>query len=44
MQEKGIAYPTDSKLYDKAHRAVVNVAHKLNITLRQTYRKLVANA
>ena len=40
VQEKAIAYPTDSKLYDKARRAVVNVAHELKVTLRQTYRKL----
>ena len=40
VQEKAIAYPTDSKLYDKVRHAVVNAAHELNISLRQTYRKL----
>ncbi len=40
VQEKNIAYPTDSKLYDQSRRQLVGLAHELDITLRQTYQKL----
>ena len=39
VQEKHIAYPTDSKLYDQSRRQLVKLAHELGITLRQTYQK-----
>ena len=43
VQEKNIAYPTDSRLYEKARRQLVTLAHEQGITLRQTYRKACQN-
>ncbi len=37
VQEKAIAFPTDARLYDKARRALVRVACKYQVKLRQTY-------
>ncbi len=39
VQEKNITFPTDAKLYHKARKALVSVAHDHRITLRQTYDK-----
>jgi IS5 family transposase len=39
VQEKNIAHPTDSKLYEKARRQLVVIAHRHGIVLRQTYDK-----
>ncbi|NJN47181.1 MAG: IS5 family transposase, partial [Candidatus Competibacteraceae bacterium] len=39
VQEKNIAFPTDSRLYDGARRQLVQLAGDLDIPLRQTYRK-----
>jgi len=38
-EEKNITFPTDSQLYYKSRKQLVNVARELNITLRQTYQK-----
>ena len=40
VQEKAIAFPTDARLYDKARRALVRVARKLSIQLRQSFARL----
>ncbi|MBT9314906.1 IS5 family transposase [Leptothoe spongobia] len=40
VQEKAIAFPTDSRLYDKARRALVRAARKQNIKLRQSYERV----
>lgn len=40
VQEKAIAFPTDAKLYDKARRALVRVARKHQLKLRQSYVRL----
>ena len=39
VQEKNIAYPTDSRLYDQSRKQLVGLARDLGITLRQTYQK-----
>jgi IS5 family transposase len=39
VQEKNISFPTDSKLYNRMRRHLVDIAHRYNITLRQTYAK-----
>ena len=39
VQEKNIAFPTDSKLYNQMRLKLVSVARELGITLRQTYGK-----
>ncbi len=39
VQEKNITFPTDAKLYYKARKTLVSVAHDHRITLRQTYDK-----
>lgn len=39
VQEKNIAYPTDSKLYDQSRCQLVKLAHERGLTLRQTYQK-----
>ena len=38
-QEKNIAFPTDSKLYNQMRLKLVDIARALGITLRQTYGK-----
>lgn len=40
VQEKAIAFPTDARLYDKARRALVRVARKHQLKLRQSYVRL----
>jgi len=40
VQEKAIAYPTDSRLYHKARRILVRLAKKEGIELRQSYERL----
>ena len=40
VQEKAIAFPTDARLYHKARAALVKVATKCGITLRQSYERL----
>lgn len=40
VQEKAIAFPTDSRLYDKARRALVGEARKQLLKLRQSYVRL----
>lgn len=37
VQEKAVAFPTDSRLYFKALRALVKLARKAGISLRQSY-------
>jgi transposase, IS5 family len=39
VQEKGIAYPTDSRLYFKAIRRMIGIAKKYGIELRQSYKR-----
>lgn len=39
VQEKNIAFPTDSQLYYKSRKQLVAVAHDLGIGLRQSYQK-----
>lgn len=39
IQEKNIAYPTDSKLYAKALEKMVRIAKEAKISLRQTYTR-----
>ncbi len=40
VQEKAIAFPTDARLYDKARRALVRLAHTHQLKLRQSYVRL----
>jgi transposase, IS5 family len=40
VQEKAIAYPTDGRLYDKARRALVQMARQRQVKLRQSYVRL----
>ncbi|WP_424140802.1 IS5 family transposase [Roseomonas chloroacetimidivorans] len=40
VMEKAIAHPTDSRLYEKARRSLVALAHKAGLTLRQNYNRL----
>ena len=40
VMEKAIAHPTDSRLYEKARRSLVVLAHKAGIALRQNYNRL----
>ncbi len=39
VMEKAIAHPTDSRLYERARRSLVTLAHKAGITLRQNYNR-----
>jgi IS5 family transposase len=39
VQEKAIAFPTDSRLYQKMRLALVRRAKQLNLKLKQTYKK-----
>jgi len=43
-QEKNITYPTDSRLYNKARKAVVKLANDNSINLRQNYNLLAKKA
>jgi len=40
VQPKAVAFPTDAKLYDKARHALVRVAKRHAIKLRQSYARL----
>jgi IS5 family transposase len=40
VQEKAIAFPTDARLYHKMRVTLVREAHKRNISLRQSYKKV----
>jgi IS5 family transposase len=42
VMEKAIAHPTDSRLYERARRSPVALAHKARITLRQNYNRLAS--
>ena len=44
VQEKAVAFPTDSRLYHKARRALVREAKRLGIGLRQSYKRLSKRA
>jgi IS5 family transposase len=39
VQEKAIAFPTDARLYHKVRRALVRLAKKMHIDLRQNYER-----
>jgi IS5 family transposase len=39
VMEKAIAHPTDSRLYEKARRSLVTLAHKAGVRLRQNYNR-----
>ena len=39
VQEKAVAFPTDARLYHKARVALVRVAHRHQIALRQSYTR-----
>ena len=40
VQEKAIASPTDARLYHKARRALVRLARRLGLKLRQSFERL----
>lgn len=40
VQEKAVAFPTDSRLYHKARRALVRAAKERNLELRQSFEHL----
>lgn len=44
VQPKAVEHPTDARLYRKVHAAMLRIAEKEGIILRQTYRKLMARA
>jgi IS5 family transposase len=44
VQEKAIAFPTDARLYYKARRALVRLARKMEINLRQSYEQVSKKA
>ncbi len=44
IQEKNITYPTDSRLYNKARKALVKQAKDYNLDLRQNYNILAKKA
>ena len=44
VQPKAVEHPTDARLYRKVHAAMLRIAEKEGITLRQSYRKLMARA
>ena len=44
VQEKAIAFPTDSRLYHKARKILVCLAKREGIDLRQSYERLGKNA
>jgi len=39
VQEKAVAYPTDSRLYDKARKALVREARRCGIAVKQSYHR-----
>jgi len=44
VQPKAVEHPTDARLYRKVHAAMLRIAAQEGITLRQSYRKLMARA
>ena len=44
VQDKAIAFPTDARLYHKARGALVRMAKKMGIDLRQSYERLSKRA
>ena len=40
VQERAIAFPTDARLYQKARAALVRLAKKVGLALRQSYERL----
>jgi transposase, IS5 family len=44
VMEKNIAYPTDSRLYDRARRRLVGLAKLHEVTLRQSYSRVSKRA
>jgi len=44
VQPKAVEHPTDARLYRKVHAAMLRIAEREGITLRQSYRKLMARA
>jgi IS5 family transposase len=44
VQPKAVLHPTDARLYRKIHAAMLRIAEKEGIVLRQSYRKLMARA
>ena len=44
VQPKAVQFPTDARLYRKIHGAMLRIAEKEGLTLRQSYRKLVERA
>jgi transposase, IS5 family len=44
VQPKAVEHPTDARLYRKVHAAMLRIAKKEGITLRQSYRKLMEEA
>ena len=44
VQPKAVEHPTDARLYRKVHAAMLRIAEKEGIVLRQSYRKLMARA
>lgn len=41
VQPKAVAHPTDARLYRKVHRAMLRIAEKEGLALRQSYRKVM---
>jgi len=44
VQPKAIQHPTDARLYRKVHAAILRIAEKEGLDLRQSYRKLMDRA
>jgi transposase, IS5 family len=44
VQPKNVQHPTDARLYRKVHAAMLRIAEKEGITLRQSYRKMMQRA
>jgi transposase, IS5 family len=44
VQPKAVQHPTDARLYRKVHAAMLRIAEKEGLDLRQSYRKLMERA
>ena len=44
VQPKAVQHPTDARLYRKIHAAMLRIAEQEGLSLRQSYRKLMARA
>lgn len=44
VQPKAVQHPTDARLYRKVHAAILRIAEKEGVDLRQSYRKLMDRA